>query len=65
MKYQAKKNYSYTEQRRMIVEMINASFKLAERLGSHPLTKGCNCIGCIHKRKRILTPFVKSWKFKL
>jgi hypothetical protein len=27
---------------------------LAHKLGPHPLTKGCNCIHCIHKRKRIL-----------
>jgi len=38
----------------MVVEMIDADFSLAEKLGRHPLTKGCNCIDCIHKRKRIL-----------
>jgi hypothetical protein len=65
MKNQVKKNYSYTAQRSMIVEMINASLILAEKLGRHPLTKGCNCIGCIHKRKRILQPSEKNWKFKL
>ena len=47
-------------QRKMIVEMIDASFKLAEKLGRHPLTKGCNCIACIHKRKRILQPSEKT-----
>ena len=52
-------------QRRMVVEMIDASFMLADKLGSHPLTKGCNCIHCIHKRKRILKTAKTDWKFKL
>jgi hypothetical protein len=45
--------------------MINASFRMAEKLGRHPLTKGCNCIDCIHKRKRILETPKTDWKFKL
>lgn len=65
MKNQVNKNYSCTTQRRMIVEMINVGFRLAEKLGPHPLTKGCNCIDCIHKRKRMVEPSEKEWKFKL
>ncbi|MBL7180338.1 MAG: hypothetical protein ABIK98_12225 [Pseudomonadota bacterium] len=65
MKKRVKKDNSYTVQHRMIVEMIDAGFKLAEKLGAHPLTKGCNCIGCVNKRKRILQPSEKNWKFKL
>jgi len=65
MKKRVKKDNSYTAQRRMIVEMIDAGFRLAEKLGPHPLTKGCNCIACIHKRKRILQPSEMNWKFKL
>lgn len=65
MKNQVNKNYSDTAQRRMVVEMINAGLRLAEKLGRHPLTKGCNCIHCIHKRKRILQPSEIKWKFKL
>jgi hypothetical protein len=65
MRNQVNKNYSYTAQRRMVVEMINAGFRLAEKLGQHPLTKGCNCIRCVHKRKRILQPSEINWKFKL
>jgi hypothetical protein len=49
----------------MIVEMINAGFRLAEKLGRHPLTKGCNCIACVNKRKRILKTPKTDWKFKL
>jgi hypothetical protein len=65
MKNRVNKNYSYTTQRRMVVEIINASFMLADKLGSHPLTKGCNCIHCIHKRKRFLKTAKTDWKFKL
>jgi len=65
MKNQIKRNLSHTTQRKMVFEMINASYDLAEKLGRHPLTKGCNCIDCIHKRKRILQPSEKKWKFKL
>jgi len=60
MKKQVKKNRSYTAQRRMVVEIINSSFTLAEKIGMHPLIKGCNCIDCIHKRKRILQPSEKT-----
>jgi hypothetical protein len=42
------------EERRMILEMIQASWELAERLGRHPLKNGCNCIVCVNKRKRII-----------
>jgi len=65
MKNQIKRNFSHTTQRKMVFEMINAGYDLAEKLGRHPLTKGCNCIDCIHKRKRILQPSEKNWKFKL
>jgi hypothetical protein len=65
MKDQIKKNFSHMAQRRMVVEMIDAGFMLADKLGSHPLTKGCSCIHCIHKRKRILKPAKTDWKFKL
>ncbi|OIN96374.1 MAG: hypothetical protein AUJ48_01670 [Deltaproteobacteria bacterium CG1_02_45_11] len=65
MKDQAKKKDAYMAQRRMIVGMIDVSFRLAEKLGRHLLTKGCNCIACIHRRKRILKITGKDWKFKL
>jgi hypothetical protein len=65
MKNQVKKNFSYTAQHRMIVEMINAGFRLAEKLGRHPLTKGCNCIACVNRRKRIFKTPKTDWKFKL
>jgi len=49
----------------MIIEMINASWDLAERLGKHSLKKGCNCISCVNRRKRILEGQKGEWKFVL
>jgi hypothetical protein len=65
MKNEIKKNFSHLAQRKMVVEMINAGFRLAEKLGRHPFTKGCNCIHCVNKRKRILNTPKTDWKFKL
>ncbi len=53
------------EERRMILEMINASWELAERLGNHPIKNGCNCIACVNKRKRIIDERQGEWKFEL
>ena len=53
------------EMRRMILEMIHASWELARRLGSHQLKNGCNCIACVNKRKRIIYGQVREWKFEL
>jgi len=53
------------EERRMILEMIHASWELAERLGSHPLKNGCNCIVCVNKRKRIIDDQGGEWMFDL
>lgn len=49
----------------MIVEMINASWELAERIGKHPLRSGCNCISCVNKRKHLLERPEHEWKFSL
>ncbi len=49
----------------MIVEMINASWELAERIGKHPLKSGCNCISCVNKRKHLLKRPEQEWKFSL
>jgi hypothetical protein len=51
--------------RRLIMEMIDASWELAERKGPHPLEPGCNCITCINKRKRILDNTENMLKYKL
>ena len=48
-----------------IIEMIDASWELAEQLGKHSLRKGCNCIDCVNKRKRILAPPEREWRFRL
>ncbi|MBW1909678.1 MAG: hypothetical protein JRJ11_09095 [Deltaproteobacteria bacterium] len=53
------------EERKMILEMINASWELAECQGKHPLKSGCNCIACVNKRKRLLEKSENEWKFKL
>jgi hypothetical protein len=53
------------EARRMILEMIHASWELAERLGRHQLKNGCNCIACVNKRKRIIDEQGGEWKFEL
>lgn len=53
------------EMRRMILEMIHASWELARRLGSHQLKNGCNCIACVNKRKRIIDEQGGEWKFEL
>ena len=53
------------EERKMILEMINASWELAEQLGEHPLKNGCNCLACVTKRKRILDTRYEEWKYEL
>lgn len=53
------------EERRMILEMINASWDLAEQLGKHPVTAGCNCISCVNRRKRLITEVEEIWKYEL
>ena len=53
------------EERKMILEMIDASWELAERLGKHKLKPGCNCIACVNKRKRMLDKRNAGWKFML
>jgi hypothetical protein len=65
MRIQSQKNNSGEARRRMIIETIEAALELAEKLGRHPLTKGCNCMACLHQRKRLLEITGKDWKFKL
>jgi hypothetical protein len=60
-----KRQEAIKEDRKMILEMIDASWELAERLGKHVLKPGCNCIACVNKRKRILDKQYKEWKFEL
>jgi hypothetical protein len=53
--------------KRLIREMIDASFELARKKGRHDLESGCNCISCINKRKRIMenTGENDEWKYTL
>lgn len=49
----------------IIWEMIDASCELAAEKGLHPLEKGCNCISCVNKRKRLFEKPRKNWRFRL
>jgi hypothetical protein len=53
--------------KRLIREMIDASFELARKKGRHDLELGCNCISCINKRKRIMENAGENdeWKYTL
>lgn len=52
-------------ERKMILEMIEASWELAGWLGKHPLRKACNCISCVNQRKRLLEGNQMEWKYSL
>ncbi len=56
---------SLEQERRRIYEMIDASAELAAKLGKHPLRKGCACIACADKRKRLVWGNRGEWKFRL
>lgn len=60
-----KKERAVRGKRIMILEMIESSWSLAERLGEHPLRGGCNCISCVNRRKRMLDDRKWEWKFEL
>ncbi len=53
------------EERKMILEMINASWELADRLGKHAPTAGCSCIACVIRRKRLIAGRTLKWKYEL
>jgi hypothetical protein len=53
------------EERKMILEMINASWELADHLGKHPVRTGCSCIACVNKRKQLIDQSTGVWKFEL
>jgi len=48
-----------------VMSIIDDAIDLAEKLGNHELTKGCLCYRCITKRKRMLFPPMKKWKYQL
>ena len=58
-------NERIRSQRRLIIEMIEASMQLAMEKGPHSLTPGCSCIACINKRKRKLYGPPKPWRYYL
>lgn len=53
------------EERRLIMEMIDASMELAHEKGPHDMTPGCNCIVCINKRKQKMFDSALPWRFKI
>ena len=53
------------EEKRLVVEMIDASWELAEKRGPHSLEKGCNCIACINKRKRLIYDAARFYEYEL
>jgi len=65
MKRHLRENRSNDAQRRMIIEIIDDALQLAEKLGPHPLTRGCNCMACVHQRKRLLRIRGTDCRFKL
>jgi len=54
MTMQKNHEQSNNDNNKIIFEMIDSSIELAEKIGKHPLTTGCNCISCVNKRKRVL-----------
>ena len=54
---------SIKEKRKLIFELIDASWEVARKKGLHPLEIGCNCIACVNKRKRRVNNGKKSWKY--
>ena len=51
--------------RRLIIELIDASWEMAEKKGCHPLEPGCSCISCVNKRKRLVSKEIRIWKYKI
>lgn len=58
-------NERIRSQRRLIIEMIEASMQLAMEKGPHPMTPGCSCIACVNKRKRKLSGPPEPWRYRL
>ncbi len=52
-------------ERRMIFEMMEASLALSIQKGKHSLTKGCSCMACADKRKRLLRKTESKWRYRL
>jgi len=65
MNRKAKLKHEQKAARRMIIEMIEASMALSVQKGKHPLTKGCHCIVCADRRKRIIKNTNINWRYSL
>jgi hypothetical protein len=48
-----------------VFKMMQAAADLSMQKGRHDLEKGCNCLSCAKKRKAILYPKIKPWKYTL
>jgi hypothetical protein len=61
----SKQQQGISEEKRIIFEMIEASWRLAEQLGEHEVRPGCPCISCINRRKSVLKKPEEDWTFRL
>ncbi|QTA90604.1 hypothetical protein [Desulfonema magnum] len=54
-------------ERKIIIEMIEASMEPSEKSGKHPSKPGCNSIVCVNKRKELLNlkNSDRKWEFYL
>lgn len=48
-----------------IIELIDASIVLSEKLGKHPFAGDCSCMACITRKKRMLQQRFHESKFSL
>jgi len=65
MRQGSRKKRVINAQRALIVEMIEASMQKAGEKGPHSLTRGCSCIVCVNRRKRILAGPERQWRYRL
>ena len=54
-----------TRDRIRIYKLIDKACELAVQKGPHPLDADCQCLACMTKRKKILHPINKNWKYSL
>ncbi|MDY6830826.1 MAG: hypothetical protein SWC96_03150 [Thermodesulfobacteriota bacterium] len=56
---------SAAKDRIRVYNLIDRSCELAAQKGPHPLDSDCQCLACMTKRKKMLYPVCKDWKFSL
>ena len=48
-----------------VYNLIDRACELAVKKGPHPLDADCLCLACMTKRKRILQPEIKKFKYSI